>query len=252
MGLFDKMFKKKVCAICGNEIGLLGNKKLEDGNLCKKCAAKLSPFFSERRNSTVQEISEQLQYREENKKALENFNTTLTYGDYQKIHFDEDQNAFVVTSATNIVEANPDIIHLSQVTGCELHISENANEEQYDDKEGNSVSYDPPRYIYSYDFDITLHVNHPYFNEITIRLNSSDIETTTTAVEARRKPQPRWNDKYCKYEKMGNEIVQKLLQSRIEREVNAQPRKAVTCPYCGATTTPDKKGCCEYCGSSLQ
>ena len=34
MGLFDK----KYCDICGEKIGLLGNRKLEDGNLCKDCA----------------------------------------------------------------------------------------------------------------------------------------------------------------------------------------------------------------------
>ena len=39
MGLFDK----KYCDICGEKIGLLGNRKLEDGNLCKDCARKLSP-----------------------------------------------------------------------------------------------------------------------------------------------------------------------------------------------------------------
>lgn len=52
MGLFDK----KYCDICGEKIGLLGNRKLENGNLCKDCAGKLSPFFSDRRNSTVEEI----------------------------------------------------------------------------------------------------------------------------------------------------------------------------------------------------
>ena len=41
MGLFDA-FKKKQCDICGGDIGLLGNKKLEDGNMCKNCAKKLS------------------------------------------------------------------------------------------------------------------------------------------------------------------------------------------------------------------
>ena len=30
MGLFD-VFKKKECDICGGEIGMLGNRKLEDG-----------------------------------------------------------------------------------------------------------------------------------------------------------------------------------------------------------------------------
>ena len=46
MGLFDK----KYCDICGEKIGLLGNRKLENGNLCKNCAKKLSPWFSDRRN----------------------------------------------------------------------------------------------------------------------------------------------------------------------------------------------------------
>ena len=49
MGLFGKLFEKKECSVCGGEIGLLGNRKLEDGNLCKDCAAKLSPWFSDRR-----------------------------------------------------------------------------------------------------------------------------------------------------------------------------------------------------------
>lgn len=56
MGLFGKLFEKKECAICGGEIGLLGNRKLEDGNMCKACASKLSPWFDERRHSTVEQI----------------------------------------------------------------------------------------------------------------------------------------------------------------------------------------------------
>ena len=55
MGLFDK----KYCDICGEKIGLLGNRKLEDGNLCKDCAKKLSPWFSGRRRSTVADIKGQ-------------------------------------------------------------------------------------------------------------------------------------------------------------------------------------------------
>ena len=66
MGLFDK----KYCDICGEKIGLLGNRKLENGNLCKNCAKKLSPWFSDRRNSTVEEIKAQLAYREENRQKV--------------------------------------------------------------------------------------------------------------------------------------------------------------------------------------
>ena len=61
MALFGKLFEKKVCDLCGGEIGLLGNKKLEDGNCCKECAGKLSPWFDERRHSTVEQIRRRMQ-----------------------------------------------------------------------------------------------------------------------------------------------------------------------------------------------
>ena len=81
MGLFDKKF----CSVCGGKIGLLGNRKLEDGNLCKDCAQKLSPWFSERRHSTVEDIKGQLAYREANKAEVSAFHTTRTLGDRTKV-----------------------------------------------------------------------------------------------------------------------------------------------------------------------
>ena len=81
MGLFDK----KTCDFCGAKIGLLGNKKLEDGNMCKDCAAKLSPWFSERRQSTKEEIAGQLAYREENRKAVAAFHPTRSIGKYTRL-----------------------------------------------------------------------------------------------------------------------------------------------------------------------
>ena len=100
MGLFDKLFEKKICAICGNEIKLLGNRKLEDGNMCKNCAEKLSPWFSDRRSSTVAEIKEQLAYREKNLETVKEFRVTRTIGgDDVKILLDEPARRFVVTSA---------------------------------------------------------------------------------------------------------------------------------------------------------
>ena len=108
MGLFD-MFKKKVCDICGEEIGLFGNRKLEDGNCCKACASKLSPWFSERRQSTAEEIRQQLAYREENKNAVAAFRTTRTLGRRTKVLLDENAGVFMVTAAKDLAEANPDV-----------------------------------------------------------------------------------------------------------------------------------------------
>ena len=206
-----------------------------------------------RRNSTVAEINEQLAYREENKKAVEAFHVTRTLGEDMKVLLDEDAQKFMVTSAKNIKDANPDVLCFSQVTGCNLNIEENDSEEMTKDKEGKQVSYKPQRFTYHYDFTITLHVNHPYFNEIEFNLNSSSIETTPNGgVPAIRKPNPKLNREYKKYEAMGQEIVKAFeearMQKREEAAAAAAPKKPVTCPYCGATTTPDAKGCCEYCG----
>ena len=80
MGFFGKLFDKKECDICGGEIGMLGNRKLDDGNMCKACAAKLSPWFTDRKKSTVEQIKEQLAYRERNREELNNFRPTKTIG----------------------------------------------------------------------------------------------------------------------------------------------------------------------------
>lgn len=172
MGLFDK----KYCDVCGAKIGLLGNRKLEDGNLCKECAGKLSPWFSERRQSTVQEIKEQLAYREENREAVAAFHTTRTLGGRVKVLLDEDAGKFMVTSARNLAEANPDVLSFSDVTGCQLDIDESKTEIEYKDAEGKRQSFNPRCYAYSYDFYIVIHVNHPYFNEIRFQLNDSSVD----------------------------------------------------------------------------
>ena len=81
----------------------------------------------------------------------------------------------MVTSARNWKEENPDVLDFSQVTGCELDIEEDSDEEMREDKDGNSVSYNPPRFTYDYDFNVVITVRHPYFDDISFRLNSSDV-----------------------------------------------------------------------------
>jgi len=254
MGLFGKLFDKKECSICGKEIGLLGNRKLEDGNMCKECAAKLSPWFSDRRGSTVAEIEEQLAYREENKKAVEAFNVTLSLGTNMKVLIDEDAGKFMVTRERNYKNENPDVLDFSQVTGCQLDIEENRTEETREDKDGNEISYRPPRYFYSYDFHMVIRVNHPYFDEIRFDLNSSDVEINPHTGMS-MKPNPQMNPDYREYEEMGREIKEILTQARKqvreEAKAAAAPKAATTCPYCGATTIPDANGCCEYCGGAV-
>ena len=172
MGLFDK----KYCDICGDKIGLLGNRKLEDGNCCKNCAAKLSPWFSERRSSTVEEIKAQIEYREANKNEVARFTPTRSFGKNYYVFIDDNQKKFLVSRSSNYQNINPDVIDLSDVTGADLDIIESRREEKRKDADGKEVSYNPPRYIYEYDFDMNIRVNHPYINEISFELNPSNVE----------------------------------------------------------------------------
>ena len=132
-----------MCSVCGGEIGLFGNRKLEDGNLCKNCAAKLSPWFSDRRQSTVSEIQQQLAYREANQEKVASFHTTCTLGERTKVMLDEDAGLFMVTSARDLTEANPDVLSFSDVTGCRLDIDESKTEIEYRDANGDRQSLQP-------------------------------------------------------------------------------------------------------------
>lgn len=173
MGLFDKKF----CDFCGNKIGLLGNKKLEDANMCKDCASKLSPWFSERRHSTKADIQKQLEYREQNKSAVASFSATRTLGTaLNKLMIDDNARKFLVTTAKNLNEANPDVLDFSQALGCDLDVKENRIEIRTTDSTGKSVSYNPPRYKYSYEFFAIIRVNHPYFDEMKFALSNGYID----------------------------------------------------------------------------
>ncbi len=198
MGLFDK----KYCDICGEKIGLLGNRKLEDGNMCKDCAKKLSPFFSERRSSTVAEIKNQLAYREQNKQILAGFTPMFTFGENDKIYIDPMKQSFVVSRRNpgSWSDENPDVIPLSSVTGCNLRVDEDREEIYTQGKDGERVSYNPPRYKFTYDFYIDINVNNPYFDEITAKLNDSDVEGMGTM-------------EYNRYQQTAQQVINNLTQN---------------------------------------
>ena len=173
MGLFSKKF----CDVCGNKIGLLGNRKLEDGNLCKDCAKKLSPWFSERRHSTLNEIKAQLDYREENKEKVAAFNTSKTLGNRTRLMIDAQNRRFMVAQTSNITTENPDVLDFSQARGCELVIDESCDEIERELEDGSTVSYDPPRFEYSYTMSVKIFVDHPYFDEMEFEISDGYINT---------------------------------------------------------------------------
>lgn len=237
MGLFDK----KYCDFCGEKIRLLGNRKLEDGNMCKKCAKQISPWLTGRKGYTVDEMKEHLAYREENKARVEEFNVTRTLGLETKVYIDEDNGRFFVSRSRNYMEENPDVLEISQITGCNAVIEEAKHEIYKEGPDGERESYDPPRYKNTYDFKVVLEVNSPWFSVINIMVESDDVE--------------RYSAEYQQAERVCQEIKDALMSMKGEARAAAaeasKPKTAVQCPYCGATTIPDANGKCEYCGGAI-
>ena len=265
MALFGKLFEKKVCSICGGEIGLLGNRKLADGNCCKKCASKLSRWFEDRRESTVAQIMDQIAYREKNAEELKLFVVSDVIGEYEKMYIetvDDVPARFFVASDRNYLDENPDIISFADVISCTLDIDENEEELMRENEKGESVSYNPQRFEHHYNFYIDMVIrNNPYFDSIRFNINDDDV--TLETVRGRNPVSPvsrnpaysRPMERYKQYEQMGKEICQAVEAARNgakaqkEAVVAAEAAKPAFCPACGAPS--GDSNFCQFCGSKL-
>ena len=270
MALFGKLFEKKVCSICGGEIGLLGNRKLADGNCCKNCAGNLSPWFEDRRESTVEQIKHQLAYRAQNAQELKSFRVSTIIGEYEKMYIEDVNgipNRFFITSSSNYLEKNPDIIHFKDVLSCQIDIDENEEEILRKDKDGEEVSYNPPRFKYHYNFYIDMVIrNTPWFDSLRFNVNDEDVTLEsgtgsagtrrgTMGAPAMRNPAAnRESGRYQEYEQMCRKICQTVEDARrgtvpqVEDPVPESEVPAV-CPACCAPTNGGKF--CEFCGTKL-
>ena len=281
MGLFDA-FKKKDCEICGKEVGMFGYKKLEDGEICKDCLKLLSPWFDDRRHSTVEQIKAQLAYREENKAALNAFRPTVAYGERYTLRAELVNGVpsrFVVERTDSYKEENADIVNFKDVTSFNIDVREHDREVKYRNSKGEEVSYHPPRYEYSYDFYAEINVNHPYFNEMRFQINRNTI--TLETIERRNGLgvslfgggfDPTLYPEYRQFRAECDELeelfragmqgmalkgftpaVQPFVQAAPVQQPAAEPTPAPTgpkfCPNCGAPADGGKF--CQSCGSKL-
>lgn len=180
MGLFSKE-----CAICGGKGGALSSKKTADGHICGDCVSKLSPWFDDYKNSDAEDIRRQLSYREENRKALNDFTVTKSWGvkkyaDAMQFVYDAEKRQFVVCegpadSTADIVDRNPDIISFDQVKDVWLEIDEYWTEGngEFETKPFNqNLTQDKYKEVYwRYDFYLGIKTDHPYAGEIRYKMN---------------------------------------------------------------------------------
>lgn len=282
MGLFDKKF----CDVCGEKIGLLGNRKLEDGNLCKNCAGKLSVWFSERRHSTVETIKSQLKMREDNKMDVAAFVVTRELGIEKKVFIDENKRKFLIANNKNFFDSNPDVFDGKQITNVRYEVSESKHELKYNNNEGKQTSYSPQQYSYSFMFHIIITVNHPYVDEIRFMpIGSVVVEPTPSQLKnliynhpvnnlfglvnevLPGQQNPTMDVEYQRAEQLCNEIVESLFALRNETSAPAVDNNAFinnigisereyqnaapvsnewVCTGCGAKISSKF---CEFCGT---
>lgn len=186
MGLFDK----KTCAVCGEKIGALSGKKLSDGNLCKACAKQLSPWFSEHKAASTEEIRAQMEARKANRAALSEFKMTKSFGEFGAILIDDAHRKFLavadtspsllgerkaVTALEDVLEFNPDIIDFSQIRDVDVDIVQTQREEKQT-VNGEKVSYDPRHILYMYEFAMVIRVDHPYISSMRVVLNNGAVQ----------------------------------------------------------------------------
>ena len=184
---------------------------------------------------------------------------------------------FVVERTDSYKEENADIISFRDVTSFNIDVQESKRELMARNSKGEEVSYNPPRYEYSYDFYAEIHVNHPYFNEITFQLNrdSVDLETverrpgfgsTRTGFDPTLYPEYRQRRGECdeledlfRAGMQGMALkgfapaVQPIIQAAPVPQPAPEPAPASTgpkfCPNCGAPADGGKF--CQSCGSRL-
>lgn len=243
MGLFDK----KYCDICGKEIKFLGNKKLDDGNMCKDCASKLSPWFSGRRHTSVAAIKEQLEYRSQNEAKLSSFNPTRIIGKRYKFYIDENKKQFVVSASDKWRANNADLINISDVRDLKINITEDQDEIYDKDKDGKSVSFDPPKYEYEYRFDVDVDVNNKFFDDMKFELTSNRPDSPDSA-------------EYAEYVAIADEIMKAIRgrnfvedRSKFKYPYTSQPSTGYAtgdewfCPKCG---NKNNGAFCTKCGTA--
>ena len=272
MGLFDR-FKKQDCEICGKEVGMFGYKKLEDGEICKDCVKLLSPWFDDRRHSTVAQIKQQISYREENRAALNGFRPTISYGECYALRAELTNGVptrFVIERNNDYREENADIINFRDVTSFNIDVRESHRELMDRNSEGKEIRYIPPRFEYSYEFHAKIHVNHPYFDDMSFQIFRDRVRLETRLLRAGFDPSvyPEYRQRRLECSELEDlfqagmrgmplngyaPVVQYVVQAVPTPQPTPQAAPAPAgpkfCPNCGAPADGGKF--CQSCGSRL-
>ena len=170
------LFSRKECDVCKKKLSLAEGLKCLDGSICSECKKKMSPLFTDYKNTPIEKIKEHLVYREENKSRVKVFVAAETFGEYPKVMVDRKHNWFVVTKVTKLSDENPDVFDLSDIQNVLVEIEENKRELHFTNKKGKTCSYKPARYEFTYQFKVNIQMNHPFIKMISLKITKEDVK----------------------------------------------------------------------------
>ena len=186
------LFKKENCCLCGGKTGLL-DKKCTDGKVCKDCRANLSVWFEDFKTATADDLRAQIKQKEADVARIPSLHFDKVFGETGCILIDEKARVFTVfadttsglfgnkrkvTSIQDVLDLKPDLISFDQVKDIEIDIQEMTHEEKQT-VNGQSVSYDPPQYIYYYTFTLRFEIDHPYIHRAYCPLEDTAVKIKT-------------------------------------------------------------------------
>jgi hypothetical protein len=166
------IFSKKDCSFCGAQSGLLSNRKLADGNICKDCRAQLSPFYDLTNKDTVANVAAQLEYRQRNLTELDRFQPSVVAGDRGKVFIDMNSGKFTFATERELREGNPDLFDLRGLRSCTFY----AKETIFKGDEDESDRFD-------YDFYLKVSVDHPFVRNFSYRYNGQSVSNRRNRIK---------------------------------------------------------------------
>lgn len=183
------LFSKENCCLCGSKTGML-DKKCASGKICKGCREKLSLWFEDYKNSTVNDLQAQLAQKEADLERIKTLNFSKFFGEAGVILIDEEARVFTafastspslfatrknVSSIEDVMELRPDLIRFDQVEDFEIDINEITHEEKRT-VDGKQESYNPPHYTYMESFTLRLKIkDHPFIQSVYVPLCSAAV-----------------------------------------------------------------------------
>lgn len=273
MGIFNKFFEKKNCDVCGRPIDHFTNTKIRDGNCCKACISRLSPWFTNYKSANVKSIKDQITYRAQMQNNSHNFYPSVEFQCSCILQIDENNSQFVLKRTYH--DQNLDYINCKDITNCDIDIKEHREEIKFMDSNDEIRSFTPSYYAYSYDIFIEIYTNIFYIPFIRFKVNPEIIKKHDDDVvdysqdglwnkikdkintersfngKTSNKDEVLFSPEYIKYSGYANDIRNILLfQKNANIRDEWYKNSLVSCPWCDSQV-PGNIRFCDRCGGAL-